>query len=134
MTSDRFPLPDEVEGPTPELGPVFRRRVLTQVRQARSRRRARRQLATVALVAVAMLGSITWLRRDGRTIPPTTSAAAHWNQDLESDLAWLEEAETQRSSSAPAEMGETSSADVSGARSLRYFFPAYQELSTEARN
>ena len=132
MTSDRFPLPDEVEGPTPELGPVFRRRVLTQVRKARSRRRVRRQLTGTALVlAVATLGAVTWLRNGTQAIAPATSASAHWNQELESDLTWLEEAETQRASS---DLGETTNVDVSGARSLRYFFPAYQELSTEARN
>jgi hypothetical protein len=133
MTSDRFPLPDEVDAPTPELGPAFRRRVLTQVRQARGRRRMRRQLTGVALfAAVVALSSMTWLRQETRAIAPVTSSSPHWNQALEGDLTWLEETESQRTSS--GEDAQSTSNDRSGARSLRYFFPEYQDLSTEGRN
>jgi hypothetical protein len=133
MTNDHFPLPDEVDGPLPELGPGFRQRVLTQVRKTRGRRRVQRQLAGIALVAsVAAFGSMTLLHRSPHPTAPTAAVSAHWNQELESDLTWLEEAEARRTSA--GETAETSSPDVSGARSLRYFFPAYQDLSTEGRN
>jgi hypothetical protein len=133
MTNDRFPLPDEVDSPTPELGPAFRRRVLTEVRRVRGRRRVRRQLTGVALfAAVVALSSMTWLRRETRAITPIASSSPHWNQALESDLTWLEEAESQRASS--GEDAQSTSSDRSGARSLRYFFPAYQDLTTEGRD